>query len=355
VPVLAQLRPQSNYDDLARSLSDLRPGVCASVALSEGGVPALRIGSDIGIGLTASRLELLPLAEADVPSITTWTPRIFDYPRYLVAADFVEGTLSLRPLFVGSLAPVESRIWNGSIWRLPPGVSLSAGTFVFTTEGLLAGVAVEDAASLTLVPGQLILDSAVRLAEDTPHAPGHLGIDVQQTSLGLAIAWVDPAGPAAKELAATDLIEAVNGQPVSTAPDWRAHARNIASGEEVKLRVRRDGDVRDVALVAAPPVEHPEDPSLGLRLRNVPRSGAEVVSVEPRSRADRAGIRAGDLITVMGPQKTPTAAQVARTFDTMASKGKLLVALTRGDEHHVVVLEKMGPVEARAPDSETRK
>jgi hypothetical protein len=100
VPVLAQLRPQSNYDDLARSLSDLRPGVSASVALTEGGVPALRIGSDIGIGLTASRLELLPLAEADVPSITTWTPRIFDYPRYLVAADFVEGTLSLRPLFL---------------------------------------------------------------------------------------------------------------------------------------------------------------------------------------------------------------------------------------------------------------
>jgi hypothetical protein len=310
--------------------------------VTERDVPALRIGNDIGIGLAASRLELMPLAEADVPSVTAWHPRIFDYPRYLVAADFVEGHLSLRPVFVGSLVPVESRVWNGSIWRLPPGVSLSPGTFVFTIEGLLAGVAVEDMASLSLIPGQLILDSAVQLAEVTPHAPGHLGIVVQQTSLGLAITWVDPAGPAAQELAATDLVEAVNGQPVTTVPDWRARARNIASGEEVKLRVRSDDEVREVAIVAAALVEPPEDPSLGLRVRNVPRSGVEVVTVDPRSRADRAGIRAGDLITVFGSQKAPTAAQLARTFEAMPEKGKLLVALTRGDEHHVVVLQKTG-------------
>ena len=340
VPVLAQLRAQSSYDDLARSLSDLRPGMSAAIGVTERGVPALRIGDDIGIGLAVSRLELMRLPEADVPSVTAWIPRIFDYPRYLVAADVVEGTLSLRPVFVGSLVPVESRVWNGTIWRLPPGVSVAPGTFVFTTEGLFAGVVVEQSGALSLVPGQVVLDSADRLAEGAPHAPGHLGITVQPTTLGLAVAWVDPSGPAATELSATDVIISVNGQAVVSADEWRAHVRNIASGDEVKLRVRSEGEVREVTIAATAVVEPPVDPSLGLRVRNVPRLGVEVLGVEPRSRADRAGIRAGDVITVMGRQKLPTAANITRMFEAAPHGEKMLVALTRGDEHHVVVLEK---------------
>jgi S1-C subfamily serine protease len=107
-----------------------------------------------------------------------------------------------------------------------------------------------------------------------------------------------------------------------------------------------------VTLVATALVEPQEDPSLGLRLRNVARAGVQVLGVEPRSRADRAGIRTGDLITVIGPQKTPTAAQVARTFDAAGSGEKLLVGLTRGSEHHVVVLEKS--VSAEEPRSERK-
>jgi len=339
-PVLAQLRPQSSYDDLARSLSALRPGVSAAIAAAEAGVPALRIGNDVGVGLGASGLELMRVPEADVPSLTPWMPRIFDYPRYLVAADLVEGSLSLRPVFVGSLVPTTSPAWGGSVWRLPPGLNLTPGTFVFTTEGLLAGLAVPHNGALSLVPGQLVLDTAGRLAQEIPHVPGQLGVTVQWTPLGLAIAWVDPAGPAADELAVTDLIEAVNGEPVASAEDWRARVRNVASGSEVKLRVRSEGETRDVTLVAAARVEPAENPSLGLSVRTVGRSGVEVLEVEPRSRAAHAGIRTGDLITVFGTQKAPTAAQLARIFETLPAGQKLLVAVTRGDGHHVLVLEK---------------
>ena len=163
---------------------------------------------------------------------------------------------------------------------------------------------------------------------------------MQQTTLGLAVAWVDPDGPAANELAATDIVEAVNGQAVGTADDWRARVRNIARGDEVKLRVRSEGGTRDVAFLAAAVVELPEDPSLGLRVRTVLALGVEVLGVDPRSRADRAGIRQGDLITVVGRQKIPTAAHVTRMFDALPRGDKMLVALTRGDEHHVVVLEE---------------
>ncbi len=339
-PVLAQLRPQSSYDDLARSLSNLRPGVAATIAASEGGRPALRIGDAVGVGLAESGFELMRLPEADVPAVTAWMPRIFDYPRYLVAADLVDGTLSLRPVFVGSLVPVESPVWQGSIWRLPPGPVLAPGTFVFTTEGLLAGVAVQHAGVPALVPGHLVLEAANRLGQESPHVPAQLGITVQSTPLGLAIAWVDPAGPAADDLTAADVIETFNGQRVVSADDWHARVRNVARGDEVKLRVRSEGAAREVSIVAAAVVESPEDPSLGLRMRPAAREGVEVLGVDLRSRADRAGIQAGDLITVFGPQKAPTPAHVTRTFDTLPFGGKVLVAVTRGDGHHIAVVEK---------------
>jgi S1-C subfamily serine protease len=122
-------------------------------------------------------------------------------------------------------------------------------------------------------------------------------------------------------------------------PTTGARTRNIANGEEVKLRVR--ATVRRATSPSGTAVVGPEDSSLGLRVRTVPRVGVEVLAVEPQSRADRAGIRAGDLITVFGGQKAPAAAQIVRIFDGAARQTRLLVALSRGGEHHVVVLEKI--------------
>ncbi len=339
-PVLAQLRPQSSYDDLARSLSNLRPGVSAVLAAAENGTAALRIGDEVGIGVTDTGFEFLRIPQGDVPLVTAWTPRFFDYPRYLVAADLVDGAVSLRPIFVGSLTPIESATWQGSIWRLPPGLTLSPGTFVFSTDGLLAGAAVEHTGSLALVPGRLVLEEAGRLGLKVPHDPAYLGITVQPTPLGLAIAWVDPSGPAADDLAATDLIQSLNGQPITSEDDWHARVRNIAKGDEVKLQIRSEGEKREVAIVAAAVVEPPEDESLGLRMRAVPRVGVDVIGVDPRSRADRAGIKPGDVITVFGPLRTPTPVQVTRTFEALPAKERLLVAVTRGDSHHIVVVGK---------------
>ena len=138
----------------------------------------------------------------------------------------------------------------------------------------------------------------------------------------------------------TDIIEAVNGEPVSTIDRWRAGLTRIAAGDIVTLRLRTNGRTREVQVTAAVPIQEPEDFSLGLRLRTVPGVGAEVLAVEPRSRSDRAGLMAGDLITVIGAQKTPTAAQVPVTFDSIDAGARVLVAFTRAVEHRVAVLEK---------------
>jgi S1-C subfamily serine protease len=231
-------------------------------------------------------------------------------------------------------------------------LNLPPGTFVFTTEGLFAGVAVQNGGAPSLVPGQLVLAAAEELTQEIPRVPGQVGISVQSTALGLAVAWVDPAGPAADELSATDIIEAVNGRAVATAEEWRAHARHFASGDEVKLRVRSEGETRDVSIVAAAVVEPPENPSLGLRMRAAAGGGVDVLEVEPRSRGDRAGIRPGDRVTVFGSQKAPTPAQVTRAFDTLPLGDRVLAAIARGDGHQVVVVEKNVRPKADAPEAD---
>ena len=57
--VLAQLRPTSSYEDLARLIAEIRPGITAAVSASEGGGPALRIRGDAAVTLMPGRADTL--------------------------------------------------------------------------------------------------------------------------------------------------------------------------------------------------------------------------------------------------------------------------------------------------------
>jgi S1-C subfamily serine protease len=184
-------------------------------------------------------------------------------------------------------------------------------------------------------------------------AAGDLGIAIQSLSpeiasatggaTGVVIAAVDPAGAAAGRLLATEVIEAVDGQEVHTPDHWRARAARVNAGDTLTLRVRGREGVREVQLTAgalAASAEPTGDASLGLRLRAIPKVGAEVLSVEPRSNAERATIREGDIITVAGGRPSPMPAEVMRAFAALPDRGSLVVAIARGTEHRVIVIEK---------------
>ena len=123
----------------------------------------------------------------------------------------------------------------------------------------------------------------------------------------------------------------------------RPRRARVNAGEVLTLRVRGSGSVREVQVTAAPttPVAAPpDDASLGLRLRSIPKVGVEVLTVEPRSRAERAALRPGDVITLAGGQPSPTNAQLLRAFTSLPDDGVLLLAITRGREHRVIAIEK---------------
>jgi PDZ domain len=362
--VLAQLRPVTDYVDLARVIADIRPGITAALTPSAGGGAALRIRADAAITLTpastdtllsadrATGLSIVRHAQGDAPGLMPWVPRLLDYPRYLVAADVFGTSVALRPVFIGGLFTQPSPVWGGEIWALPPSTAITPGTFLFTTDGAFAGLGVSHDRAPAIVPPTLLLNFVERIQQQRG-AAGDLGIEIQPltpaiasatgATTGVVITTIDPATAGAGSLKPTDVIEAINGEEMRTPEHWRARAARVAAGEAMTLRVRNTEGVRDVTVTAGPRItaaEPESDPSLGLRLRAIPKVGVEVVSVQPRSRAARVSIREGDRLTVVGGQVSPTPAQVTRAFASLQPGEPLLVAFTRGSEHRVAVIEK---------------
>ncbi|MDB5329089.1 MAG: protease Do [Phycisphaerales bacterium] len=165
------------------------------------------------------------------------------------------------------------------------------------------------------------------VARDLPKAQsfgykGAAGVLVEQTF---------PNTPATGRLQAGDIIESLDGKPVKNVLELRNAVAATSPNTDVKMNVFRDGKDQDVTLKIG---EQPEDltavaaghgtahgtaggaaasaEALGMNLTNPSdqlaekygfgdvRNGALVTRVQPRSAAERAGIRPGDVITKVG-------------------------------------------------------
>jgi hypothetical protein len=379
VPLLPQFASTRIFDDLAADVLRLEPLVLPSIVplsrpaadgpASRSVLPAFRFRDDValvvvgreeagalgdGADLVAhdggSGLAVVRVAASPVPPVPLWTPQRLQTPRYFfVTSPLVDG-ISIRPMFVGSLHPVESPIWSATVWQLPVDVIVQPGTLVFTTAGMLAGLVAEEGRALVLVPGATVIAAAQRLVVFQEKTPGTLGIEVQALTSALAkatgapsgvvVTWVDPDGPASGQITPTDVVEGLDGVSDVTVERWQARMARLGALDRVELRVRREGTSRTVALTAAPRVSPPEAPSLGLTLRTRARLGAEVVATEPLSIAAAAGLKSGDVITRIGEHPAPTAARVTSAIAALEPGGALPVAVTRDGVHLVVALVK---------------
>jgi PDZ domain len=297
-------------------------------------------------GLIVLRVSL----EASGPSLAHWTPTRLERPQFLLVSDGSTPRITLRPVFVSSLEPQANALWADPIWRISQSSDIAPGSFVFTTAGELVGVVIEYAARSAIVPSTTLLAEVERLIAQPITPAEDLGVRVQVLTSDLAAAtgatggvvvtWVDPVGPAASVLAAADVIEAVDGQAVPTPDVWSVRVARIGAGTTLTLQVHRQGEVRDVTLRAPGASSAASNGRLGLRMRRVPRSGSELIGVEPGSVGALAGLAAGDVITLIGAVPSPTPVQVQAAF-TSAPKGKaILVAVTRRATHFVTTLTR---------------
>lgn len=383
--VLSQLSSGSTYDDLASAVGQVQVGLeptllvidvvratpgteldvpvriprqapalriradLALALLPDGWQPQTSSGTDVRVRDRASGLAVVRVSNqvAALP-VVPWTPRRLRQPRYLIASALSPEGVSLRPVFVGSLAPIDSAVWSQPIWAVPSGTALEPGSIVFTNTAELVGIVIEHDTGRAIVPGGIVLAEAARLLDSPPGPPGRLDVEVQPltasiasvtgAAAGMVVTWVDRRRTAAGELMVGDVIEAVAGAPLTTREQWDVRMARLSAGETLTLQVRRRRDVLDLTLVAAaiPPASR----SLGLTLRGRPGLGTEVVRVEPTSAADRAGLAGGDVITLFGEVAAPGPGQIRRSFTALGESERALVAVTRGDAHHVMTVSR---------------
>jgi len=281
------------------------------------------------------------------PPPSMWSSRRFDSPRVLLAADASPDGAALQPLFVGAVRPTKSAPWDGVLWTMPRLAEVPAGTVMFTVDGALAGAVTVDHGQRAIVPADLLVAAAERLARDGAPPRAAVGVDVQPltadlaaatgSTAGVVVTWVDPNGPAAEQVAVADVIERVNGRAIASPDDWAAATTALNEGQSMDLAIRHASEAREVVLIAATaaPAERP----LGLTARFVPGVGSQIVRVGHDSAAHRAGLRAGDLITVIGDVHAPTPVQLSRAFASAADR-PIAVGVTRGDAHLVTALDR---------------
>lgn len=363
-PLLTQLGAPAGFDDLASEVSKLDSRVLPSLA-QVGRSPSLRVRDALGAILLAapggtpapghdlkviardpaSGLALISIPGAPAPELIPWSTQRLERSRYMIASDVSPQGASLRPVFIGRLHPGTSPAWPGDIWVLPARTDVTPGEFLFTTDGALAGLVIGHAGTTALVPGDTVLQAVDGLLARKTGVAGWLGVEVQMTPgpaapPGVMLAWVDPNGPAAGKVFVMDVVETAGGEPVASPEEWRVRVARLQPGESIVLRVRRRAETSEVSLTAAARPT-PADPSrLGLTMRTVSRIGAEIVQVADGSAAARAGIREGDVITAIGDIRAPTAQQVTSAFAAAPNDRALLVAITRGDLHRVLAIEK---------------
>jgi S1-C subfamily serine protease len=193
--------------------------------------------------------------------------------------------------------------------------------------GVLSGTHAQGQAIAFAVPVEVLSRSLPALRTGARVSRAFLGLRVvPATGGGVVVDSVIPSSPADRAgLRRGDRLTAFDDVPLTVPADLHRTLDHLAGGEQVAVRLLRDGGVQVVDVLLA---DWEQEPLVvgGMTLAPEPGSGGRVVAVREGSRAEAAGIRAGDLVRSV--DGTPCRAP-ADVKEALADGSSAQVDLTR--------------------------
>jgi serine protease Do len=177
----------------------------------------------------------------------------------------------------------------------------------------------------------------------TPEIADSLGLPSHK---GALVADVTPGGPsAAAGLKSGDLVLEVQGHEVTSASDLTRQVALAKAGDDLHLKVRRDGGVRDVVVRSglrpsedqlasndlrgkgAEAAQPGANKVLGMRLSANPGGGVTIDGVASDSDAGDKGLQRGDVIVRAGDRQCDTPDEVSSAVAAAKHEGRKSVLL----------------------------
>jgi len=162
-------------------------------------------------------------------------------------------------------------------------------------------------------------------------------VDGRRQGGGVVVSGVDAGSPAAAAgFRKGDVVEAISGQPLESAEEYRFRQRELPIGAAATVVVRRGGERRSLSLQAAElPLERIEElvtRRTGIQVTEV-RAGREsavaVKAVKRGSPAGRAGLAPGDLLREVNGREVASAAEFRRAASRARRSGQLVLLVQR--------------------------
>jgi serine protease Do len=195
------------------------------------------------------------------------------------------------------------------------------------------------------------IDRAARVAGDLIRhgevREGYLGLEVQdrgdkeqatRTKGGVVVTSVEPGSPAAAAgLRKGDVIEAVDGQPLESAEEYRFRVRDLPIGGAARVQIARGGAKLTAAVTAVElstdKIEALVARRTGIEVGSATVQGQHLVvarSVHRGSPAARVGVEAGDLVREVNSREVSTVAEFRRMAAKARRSGQLVLLIQRG-------------------------